>query len=300
MNDTKKLNRFQVWFLALRPRTLPAAVSPVIVGTALAFKVGHFDYVAALLALSFSLLIQIGTNFANDYFDFKKGADSENRVGPKRVVAIGLVTPKAMRNATTLVFTAAFILGLFLVSRGGVWMIAVGVASILSGIWYTAGRYALAYTGLADIFVFIFFGLVAVSCTFYVQVGHMNLDAFLAAIPIGLLTTNILVVNNYRDMETDALAHKRTLVVRFGRSYARMQFAVSQVLSFVVPVYLWFKGYQPSICIPLLLIPLAFSHYRRLSKSKNPQEQIVLLGDTGKLLALYAITFSLGLVLNKA
>jgi len=300
MNDTKKLNRFQVWFLALRPRTLPAAVSPVIVGTALAFKVGHFDYVAALLALSFSLLIQIGTNFANDYFDFKKGADSENRVGPKRVVAIGLVTPKAMRNATTLVFTAAFISGLFLVSRGGVWMIAVGVASILSGIWYTAGRYALAYTGLADIFVFIFFGLVAVSCTFYVQVGHMNLDAFLAAIPIGLLTTNILVVNNYRDMETDALAHKRTLVVRFGRSYARMQFAVSQVLSFVVPVYLWFKGYQPSICIPLLLIPLAFSHYRRLSKSKNPQEQIVLLGDTGKLLALYAITFSLGLVLNKA
>jgi len=300
MNELKKLNRLQVWFLALRPKTLPAAVSPVLVGSALAFKVGHFDRVAALLALGFSLLIQIGTNFANDYFDFKKGADGDNRVGPKRVVASGLVTPKAMRNATALVFSAAFLLGLFLVSRGGVWMIAVGVASILCGIWYTAGRYALAYTGLADLFVFIFFGLVAVTCTYYVQVGTVSLDAFLVAVPIGLLTANILVVNNYRDMETDALAGKRTLVVRFGRGYARAQFAVSQLIAFLMPVYLWYLGYSAAIFIPLILLPLAFSHYKRLSKSKNPQEQIVLLGDTGKLLALFAITFSLGLVLNKA
>jgi len=288
--------RCQIWFAAARPRTLPAAVAPVLVGSALAWRSGAFDLAAATLCLGFALLVQIGTNFANDYYDHAQGADTAARVGPRRAVAAGLVTPATMRRAMFLVFACAFLVGLGLIRWGGPWLLVIGVASILGGIAYTGGPWPLGYHGLGDVFVFIFFGLVAVGATYFVQVGRLGLDVFLAAIPVGLLAANILVVNNYRDVETDAVAGKRTLVVRFGRSAARAQFVTSHVIAFVIPLGFLARGFGLSCLLPLGLLPLAWSHQRRLRMAATPTELIALLGDTGKFLALYAVLLAAGVV----
>jgi 1,4-dihydroxy-2-naphthoate octaprenyltransferase len=195
-----------------------------------------------------------------------------------------------------LVFAAAFCSGLGLVAWGGPWLIAVGVASILCGVAYTGGPYPLGYNGLGEVFGFIFFGLVAVSATYFVQVGQVTMDVWLAAIPIGLLAANILVVNNYRDVETDAVAGKRTLVVRFGRGAARAQFIGSLAIAFAVPLVFAARSGRGWCLLPLMLLPLGWRHVQRLRDSKTPSELIALLGDTGKLLALYALLLSVGLV----
>lgn len=291
-------DRVQIWVSAARPRTLPAAVAPVVVGSALAWHVGRFDPIAAALCLGFALLVQIGTNFANDYFDFVKGADTEHRVGPRRAVAAGLVAPGVMKRAMIGVFAAAFLLGLTLIHWGGPWLIAVGVVSILSGAAYTGGPWPLGYHGLGDVFVFIFFGLVAVGVTFFVQAGRIDPEALLVAVPIGLLTANILVVNNYRDVETDAVAGKHTLVVRFGRRFARWQFAWSLVLALALSPVLFWRGYSAAVFLPWLLIPIGWRDCVRLRTRTAPGELIALLGDTGRLLVLYALLLGLGLVLS--
>lgn len=293
-----KPSTVQVWLAATRPRTLPAAVAPVLVGSALAARDGRLDAAAAGLCLGFALLIQIGTNFANDYYDFIKGADTAARVGPRRAVAAGLIAPAAMRRAMLLVFAAAFAVGLGLLPWGGPWLLAIGVASIACGIAYTGGPWPLGYNGLGDLFVFVFFGLVAVGATYFVQAGKMTTDALLAAIPVGLLAANILVVNNYRDVETDAAAGKRTLVVRFGRGAARAQFAGSLLVALAMPLVFLARGARPWCLLPLVLAPLAWRHCRRLQESKSPSELIALLGDTGKLLALYALLLAAGLALG--
>ena len=284
----------QIWLAATRPRTLPAAVAPVLVGSALAWRDGKFDGAAAGLCLAFAVLVQIGTNFANDYYDFVNGADTAARVGPRRAVASGLIAPATMKGAMWAVFAAAFLSGLALVAWGGPWLIAVGVASILCGVAYTGGPFPLGYHGLGDLFVFLFFGLVAVGATYFVQAGTVTADAWLAAVPIGLLAANILVVNNYRDVETDRVAGKRTLVVRFGRRFARAQFAGSLAVSLVVPLVFLARGHHAASLLPLLLTPLAWKHVGRLRDSKTPSELIALLGDTGKLLALYATLLAAG------
>ena len=288
---------FTVWFLASRPRTLPAAVAPVMVASALAWHDGRFHLGPASVCLAFSLLVQIGTNFANDYFDFIQGADTAARVGPKRAVASGWVSSATMRRVMVGTFTAAFLVGLLLLHWGGLWLLGVGVASILAGVCYTGGPYPLGYHGLGDLFVFLFFGLVAVVTTYVVQAQHLSAAAVAAAVPIGLLAANILVVNNYRDADTDREAGKRTLVVRFGRGYARWQFGLSLVVSFAVPVAFAARGYGLPVLAPLLLIPLALAHARRLRTEASAPDLIALLGDTGKLLALFALLFSAGLVL---
>lgn len=289
----------QIWIAATRPRTLPAAVSPVLVGSAFAWDDHSFVWPAALACLGFALLIQIGTNFANDYYDFIKGADTAERVGPRRAVASGLVTPLAMKAAMTAVFVAAFLVGLSLLNYGGWPLLVIGVASIVCGVAYTGGPFPLGYNGLGDLFVFIFFGLVAVCATYFVQAGSVTPDVLLASTGVGLLAANILVVNNYRDVETDAKAGKRTLVVRFGRRFARLQFSVSLVVAFSIPVHLMLRGdYQPVILLPLAIAPLALRQARRLEASETPAELIALLGDTGKLLAIYSVLLSAGLVLG--
>ena len=287
-------SRARIWFGAARPRTLPAAFAPVIVGTALAWHDGTFGPAAAALCVGFSVLVQIGTNFANDYYDFVRGADTATRVGPRRAVAAGLIAPATMKRAMAGVFVAAFAVGLGLVAWGGPWLIAIGAASILCGIAYTGGPWPLAYHGLGDVFVFIFFGLVAVGGTYLVQAGRVTAEALLAGIPVGLLAANILVVNNYRDVETDARANKRTLVVRLGRRAARIQFGLSLLAAGIVPVIFFTRGFGPWCLLPLLLTPVAWSHVRRLRESKSPGELIALLGDTGKLLALYAALLASG------
>ena len=290
----KKSPVWSVWIEATRPKTLPAAVAPVLVGTALAAHGGSADYAAAGLCLLFALLIQIGTNFANDYYDFIQGADSASRVGPRRAVAAGLVRPEVMKRAMVAVFALAFAVGLGLIAWGGPGLIVIGVASIACGVAYTGGPFPLGYNGLGDLFVFVFFGLVAVGATFFVQTGEVTVDAILAAIPIGLLAANILVVNNYRDVYTDRAAGKRTLVVRFGRGAARAQFDASLVVALAMPFVFWARGFSPWVLAPLLLAPVAWRQARRLKASETPAELIALLGDTGKLVAGYAVLLSCG------
>lgn len=291
---------WRIWFAASRPRTLPAAIAPVLAGSALAWHDGRFNPLAALVCGAFALLIQIGTNFANDYYDFVKGADTAERVGPKRAVAAGWVTPATMRLAMILVFAAAFLVGLSLLRFGGWPLLVVGVTSILCGVAYTGGPYPLGYNGLGDVFVFVFFGLVAVCATYFVQAGAISAAAVLIAAGIGVLAANILLVNNYRDVETDTKAGKRTLVVRLGRKAARAQFGLSLIVALVLPIVLLVAfEFKIWILLPVVLAPLAWKHAVRLKTSNSPRELIVLLGDTGKLLALYSILLSAGIVLSR-
>jgi 1,4-dihydroxy-2-naphthoate octaprenyltransferase len=268
-----------------------------MVGTAMAARDHHFDGAAAGLCLAFALLVQIGTNFANDYYDFVHGADTERRVGPRRAVASGLVRPAVMRRAMAATFALAFAIGLGLIHWGGYPMLAVGLSSIFFGYAYTGGPWPLGYHGLGDLLVFIYFGLVAVSVTYFVQAQTVTTSAILAGVPMGLLAANILLVNNYRDSETDAAAGKRTLVVRFGRAFARGQHAASLGLSLVVPLAFYGAGYGPWSLLPLALAPLAWVNARRLALGRSPAEFVALLGRTGQFMALYGALFALGLLL---
>lgn len=283
---------------AARPRTLPAAVAPVLVASALAWRDGDFTPSAALAALAFALLIQIGTNFANDYYDFVQGADTAERVGPRRAVAAGLVRPAVMKRAMIGVFAAAFLVGLTLLGYGGWPLLLVGVASILCGVAYTGGPYPLGYNGLGDVFVFIFFGLVAVATTYFVQAGVLTDDVWIIGAGIGALAANILVVNNYRDVETDAKAGKRTLVVRFGRGFARAQFVVSHGVALAALVLIGADDWHPAVLIAAsaACVTAGWVQTRRLVRAKTPAELIKLLGATGLWLAVYALIFSAALV----
>jgi 1,4-dihydroxy-2-naphthoate octaprenyltransferase len=285
---------FKVWFEAARPKTLPAAVVPVMVGTALAVAHHSANFTRAGICLAFALLVQIGTNFANDYYDFVQGADTAARVGPQRAVAAGLVSPRLMLIATWLVLGLAFAVGLLLVRECGWVLLPIGVVSIVCAIAYTGGPFPLGYNGLGDLFVFLFFGLVAVCTTFYVQAGNVTADVVCGAAAIGLLAANILVVNNYRDVETDALAGKKTLVVRFGRKFALWQYALSHVLAQLCPPALFFVGgYHRTVLLPILLVPAAIALSRKLAASREPKQRIELLGATAFYLAMYGVLLSL-------
>jgi 1,4-dihydroxy-2-naphthoate octaprenyltransferase len=286
------------WVEAARLRTLPAAVIPVMVGTALAAAHGGARYAEAAICLAFGLLVQIGTNFANDYYDFVKGADTAARVGPRRAVAAGLIPASRMRLAMMLVFAVAFLTGLLLLRAGGWILLPIGIVSILCGIAYTGGPFPLGYNGLGDVFVFIFFGLVAVDTTFYVQAGRVTPDVTSCAAAIGLLAANILVPNNYRDAETDAAAGKKTLVVRFGKKFAVWQYGLSATVALLCPLALRLYGYGWAVLLPLVLAPWAFRLTRRLAASREPPEQIALLGDTAKFLAAFGVLLSVGVVLG--
>jgi len=284
-----------MWVEAARPKTLPAAVIPVLVGTALAHAHGALHWGAAAVCLAFGLLVQIGTNFANDYYDFVQGADTAARVGPRRAVAAGLVAPGTMRAAMWLVLGAAFAVGLLLVAVRGWVLLPIGVASIVCAIAYTGGPFPLGYHGLGDVFVFVFFGLVAVGATFFVQAGWLAPDALTCGAAVGLLAANILVANNHRDAETDARAGKKTLVVRFGRKFAVWQYALSNVVALSAPAGLLLARYRWPVLLPLVLAPAAVSLTRRLARSSKPEEQIEILGATALLLAAYGILLSIGI-----
>ena len=290
---------WRTWMEAARPRTLPAAVMPALVATALAQAHHHADFPKAAVCLVFGVLMQVGTNFANDYFDFVQGADTPERVGPRRAVAAGLVTPAAMRAATGIVLGTAFVVGLLLVREGGWVLLPIGIVSIVCALAYTGGPFPLGYNGLGDVFVFLFFGLVAVDTTFYVQAGYLASDVSSCAAAVGLLAANILVANNYRDAETDARAGKKTLVVRFGKQFAIWQYGLSVTFALLCPPALMLTGYRWPVLLPLLLAPWAASLTRRLAASRDPAEQIVLLGDTAKFLAAFGVLLSAGVVLGR-
>lgn len=285
------------WLLAIRPRTLPAAAVPVALGTALAQRLAEWAPPAAFLCLAFALLVQAGTNLANDYFDFVKGADTPDRVGPRRMVASGLISPAAMLRATVLTFTLAFLVGLNLVYFGGWWLVGIGAASILFGFAYTAGPFPLAYKGLGDLFVFTFFGLIAVSFTFYVQTGFFAAEGWLVGAATGALAVNILVVNNYRDCETDARAEKRTLVVRFGRRFARVEYGAMAGAGLLAPVGLFLRGWGWPVLFPLLLLPVSLCLMRRLRASSAAGANRLLAQTAGLLLA-FGVLLCVGILLG--
>ncbi|WP_309397950.1 1,4-dihydroxy-2-naphthoate polyprenyltransferase [Cerasicoccus maritimus] len=285
------------WILAARPKTLPAAIAPVLVGTALAAHDGVLSVTPALICLAFALLIQVGTNFANDYFDFVQGADTQERIGPTRAVAAGLITPATMKRATIMVLGLAFIVGLSLVYWGGWWLVLVGVLSIICAVAYTGGPYPLGYNGLGDVFVFIFFGLVAVGFTYYVQAGVFSNIAWLLGAGVGALSVNLLVVNNYRDLETDRVAGKRTLVVRLGRAAAWRQYVGSVVLALGIPVGLALRGYGWTMLLPLGMVPLGIFLCILLRRAKSRDDFQLVLAQTAKLLLFYSGLLAVGLVL---
>ena len=283
------------WLLASRPKTLPAAIAPVFVGTALAWDVGGFRWDPALICLLFALLIQIGTNFANDYFDFKKGADTQDRIGPTRAVAAGLVKPETMKRVTAITFLIAFCVGLGLIPYGGWWLLAVGVTSILCGYAYTAGPFPLAYVGLGDVFVMLFFGLVAVCCTFFVQTGYFSIESVLVATAIGALSTNLLVVNNLRDIDTDQLANKRTLAVRLGRAFSIWQYRLLWLWSQIAVIWLAFRMNDSWVQLPLITLPLGFLLWMGICRADSGPAFNQVLAKTALMLILYSVTLSIGL-----
>ncbi len=290
--------RTRAWLLASRPATLPAAVVPVLVGTAAALQDGFFRLGPFLAALAASLLIQIGTNFANDYFDYRKGADTEARLGPIRLLQAGIASPRQVLHATLLAFGGALLIGLYLVWVGGVPILVIGVLSILSGLAYTGGPYPLGYNGLGDVFVFVFFGLVAVCGTYYLHTGTVTALAWWASVPVGLLVTAILLVNNVRDIETDRAAGKRTLAVRIGRGATRRQYTVFLAVAYLVPLGLYAAGLVSGwFWLPWLTMPLAYrAAWGVMTRTDGPTLNR-MLKVTGRLHMLFGVLFALSLVL---
>lgn len=285
----------QAWVLAARPATLTAAFVPVAVGTACAFSVGGFRPLPALAALLGAFLIQIGTNFANDVFDFEKGTDDENRLGPLRAAQAGLLSPGQLRWGMIVVFGAAVAVGAYLVWVAGPWVIAIGLASIAAGVAYTAGPYALAYLGLGDLFVMIFFGFVAVCGTAFVQVGSVPTLAWWASVPVGALSTAILVVNNVRDAEGDAKAGKRTVVARWGRRAGVWEYAALLFAAYAIPPFLALSDQAgPWVNLPLLTLPIAWPLLRSVARDEKAELNPTLVG-TARLLLLYGLLFAVGL-----
>jgi 1,4-dihydroxy-2-naphthoate octaprenyltransferase len=291
------LPRWQAWVMGARPRTLPAAISPVIVSIALAMADGRFSFWPALAALADALLIQIGTNLANDYFDHLRGIDTPDRKGPPRVAASGLIPLASLRAGIIVVFGLTALIGLYLVVRGGWPVLAIGLASILAALAYSGGPFPFGSYGLGDLLVFIFFGLVAVGGTYYVQALQFYPLVLLVAVPLGALITDILVVNNYRDIETDARVGKRTLAVILGPAGTRLEFIGLLILAYAVPVILWGMGrFSAGVLLPWLTIPKAVGLTRTLYATTDGPALNRALAGTAQLTLWFSILFSIGML----
>lgn len=287
------------WLLAIRPKTLPAAAAPVVLGTAIAAHAGVLRWLPALAALAGALLIQIATNLANDYFDFVKGADTEERVGPTRVTQAGLLSPEAVRGAMLLTLGAATVVGAYLVAVGGVPILVVGLASLLCAVAYTGGPYPLAYHGLGDLFVFVFFGLVAVAGTVYVQALEWLPQAVWAGAGVGAVSTALLVVNNLRDIDTDRRAGKRTLATRLGVKGTRVEYTLLWAVAMGVPVVgIGLFGWPSTVLLSLLGVVVAGRAMRLVWTGGTPEQVAEALPATAAGLMAYAAGFAVGLVLG--
>ena len=313
MTATADVSRRQAWLMAARPQTLPAGGAPVLIGVALAVADGVFAPLPAVAALVGALLIQIGTNFANDYYDAVNGADTADREGFTRVTAGGLIEPERVKLAMIGSYGLAVIVGLYLVGIGGVPILAVGLSSIFAGILYTGGPYPYGYYGLGDLFVFVYFGLVAVTGTYYVQAvttasaglfplglpaGTVTAATALGGVAAGALATCVLVINNIRDLETDREADKRTLAVKYGYRFSRIEFCALLAAAYVVPPLLWLGfDYHVAVVLPLLSAPLAARVASVVLEKTDGDSLNPALEQTGQLLALYAILFAAGLLL---
>ena len=294
MKQNEHFPKWKIWLLAARPKTLWAGIVPVVIGTSLAFDTNIFNLFPFFAALIGSILIQIGANLANDYFDFLKEADTEERLGPLRVTQAGLVSLKEIKIATILVFLLASFVGIYLVFRGGIPILIIGLTSLLFAVVYTGGTFPLGYKGLGDIFVLIYYGPVAVAGTFYIITLDLNLMSILAGIPAGMISTAILTVNNLRDIESDRKSGKKTLAVRFGQTFAQFEFLFMVGVGILFPLVIFvFDRSHPWTLIACLSIFLALPTIKKVftqtGRDLNP-----VLSQTGKILALYGLLFSIG------
>ena len=289
--------KFKIWLLASRPKTLPAAAAPIIVGSALTYADGSFRPLIALICLLTALLLQIGSNLANDVFDYEKGTDQGERLGPTRVTQSGLLTPGEVKRGMMVVFGISAALGLYLISVGGWPILILGVAAILSAIAYTGGPYPLGYHGLGDLFVFIFFGLVAVTGTYYLQTETITPAVWWMSVAMGLLTTAILVVNDLRDIENDRLGGKKSLAIRFGERFSQMEYAACILGAYLIVAGLALGGNLPPwSLLTLLTLPLAIRLLRSVRTDRGQTLNKTLAG-TGQLELFYALALAAGLLI---
>lgn len=295
MNEIKP-NSTKAWFLAIRPKTLPAGTVPIVVASALAYHFGTFQWIPAALCLAFALLAQIASNFSNDYFDFIKKTDNEERLGPARAVASGWITPRNMLIATAIVIIMACSFGLGLVAYGGWAMILVGIICILALLAYTAGPYPLAYHGLGDVFVFIFFGLVAVVFSFYLQSGFFHHIAFIAGAIVGLGAINILVINNFRDRDNDRNSGKKTTIVLFGERFGKYIYLSNGILAVLLCLFFW-KEISWKSLFPIGYIPFHIATWKTMITINQGKALNRVLGLTSRNLLILGILLSIGFIL---
>ncbi|MDQ3512412.1 MAG: 1,4-dihydroxy-2-naphthoate polyprenyltransferase [Chloroflexota bacterium] len=285
------------WLMAARPKTLPAAVAPVVVGTAVAIAEDGAHVPSVVAAVAVALLLQIAANFANDLFDHRRGADSPDRVGPARVVSSGLISERQVAVATGVVLAGAMVAGLALVIRGGWPILVLGLLAMVAAVAYTGGPAPLGYLGLGDVFVFAFFGLVAVAGTAYVQTQDLTGLALLAAVPMGCFATAILVVNNLRDVDGDRLVGKKTLAVRYGVKATRVEYTVLVVVAFLAPPVLWAAGLLSAWWwMPWLTTPLAALLVQAIWTERGPALNLRLAG-TARLQLLWGCLFAVSMIL---
>ncbi len=291
------ISKLQAWWLAIRPRTLPASISGVITGSALAVHFQKSRLLPALASLFVALLLQIGSNLANDVFDFEKGADSGERLGPTRVTQAGLLSPQEVKTGMWVVFAIAGVFGLYLAFVSSMWVIPIGILAILSAIAYTAGPYPLGYHGLGELFVFFFFGLVSVVGTYFVQAKALHPLIWWMSIPVGLIIVGILVVNNLRDIASDRSSGKNTLAVRFGEKFAKIEYTCCLLLPFFLIVIYIVAGWIPwtslliFIALPLLLQTLHIFY------TSNGKKLNIALGNTGLISFFFSVLIFVAFVI---
>jgi 1,4-dihydroxy-2-naphthoate octaprenyltransferase len=288
----------KIWLMAARPKTLPAGAAPVFVGTALAGYYGDFHVLRFLAALFAALLIQIGTNLSNDYSDARRGADTEDRLGPVRVTAGGLVPPKQVLIATYLSFGLAVLCGGYLIAVAGWELLLIGVASIAAGVLYTGGPKPYGYEGLGELFVFLFFGVVAVAGSFFVETKHLDWEAFVLAVPVGLLASAILVVNNFRDIDTDRRAGKKTLAVRLGRERTRVLYTAMLGASYAAVISVAISPFKLWLLLCWLSLPLAVAVGKVVNTQSDGPSLNRALAQTGQLQLVFCVLLSAGLLLS--
>ncbi len=292
-------NVVAVWFAAIRPKTLTAAFVPVLVGTILIytspFAVNWFLTTMALLA---ALFIQIGTNLVNDAYDFKKGADKEDRLGPTRVTQAGLLSYQQVLMMGLSCFALAVLFGVPLVIAGGWTIVVIGIVSLLCGYIYTAGPYPLAYVGLGDLFVVIFFGLVAVAGTYFLHSGEVPVPVYVSGLQIGFLSAVLIAINNLRDIEGDTRADKKTLPVRFGKKFARWEISLLLLLPFLLNVYWWQQNLVLPALLSFLTLPLAIKIMMGVWKTEPGRQYNGYLAQSAKLHLFFGLLFCLGILLR--
>jgi len=288
----------KIWINAVRPKTLPAGMIPVMIGGSVAYWQGYFDIGLLAITLICALLIQIITNFINEIYDYKRGADGAERLGPERAVSTGRISSKTMKIVSIILIGITFKIGLILVDHAGIGILIVGIVSLFFAWAYTGGPFPLAYKGLGDIFVFIFFGLIAVSGTYYVQTLRFDWIAFLSGIAPGIFSMNILAVNNIRDIDTDPSAGKITLAVRLGKKKAQVLYAVLNIVAYIPLIVIYFMTKNIYVLLPLITIIYAAVLIKNVFIKTGKDLNDVLAG-TGKLLLIYGLLFCLGWIISK-